>query len=362
MTLNDPLSEPAADVTLSPRNVALALAAGSLGGALFAFLGAPLAWMLGAMAATTCLALFGAKTEIYPSAVSIMVAVLGVLMGSAFTPDIVKQAANWVPSVSVMVAVMSAFAAGGYIIFRQLGGYDPVTSYFAAVPGGFTEMTLMGTDLGGDAKTIALAHATRILIVVSVIPFYFRSILGLEIPTLPSNLVSVASFPIADGLILFGCAIFGLYAARWMTLPAPAFLGPMALSALAHTAGWTTNAPPLELIAIAQIIVGASIGSRFAGQTWKSARKTIILATMTTSLMIVTASLIGLGMADLLGHPMEALVLALSPGGLTEMALIALTIGINTAYVSTLHILRILFVLLAAPLVAPKNRPKNPSQ
>jgi len=359
---NNPVSEPAEDVTPSPRNVAVALAAGSLGGALFAFLGAPLAWMLGAMAATTCLALVGAKTEIYPSAVSIMVALLGVLMGSAFTPDIVKQATGWLPSVLLMVTVMSAFAAGGYMIFRRLGGYDPVTAYFAAVPGGFTEMTLMGTDLGGDAKTIALAHATRILIVVSVIPFYFRGILGLEIPTLPSNLVNIASFPIADGLILLGSAVIGLYAARWMKLPAPAFLGPMALSALAHATGWTTNAPPLELIAIAQVVVGASIGSRFAGQTWKSARKTIRLASVTTVLMIIAASIIGFGVAETLGQPTEALVLALSPGGLTEMALIALTLGVNTAYVSTIHILRILFVLIGAPLVAPKIPPKSTSQ
>ncbi len=362
MTSDDPLIEEAEGAKLSPKNVAVALAAGSLGGAVFALLGAPLAWMLGAMAATTCLALFGAKTEIYPGAVSLMVAVLGVLMGSAFTPDIVKQAAAWAPSILLMVIVMTAFAAAGYFIFRRLGRYDRVTSYFAAVPGGFTEMTLMGTDLGGDAKTIALAHATRILIVVSVIPFYFRGILGLEIPTLPSNLESIASFPVADGLILLGCAMTGLYVARWMTLPAPAFLGPMALSALAHATGWTTKAPPLELIAVAQIVVGASIGSRFAGQTWQSARKTILLAALTTGLMIIAASMIGFGLAESLGQSTEALVLALSPGGLTEMALIALTIGINTAYVSTLHILRILFVLIAAPLVAPKKRRKSPSQ
>ncbi|MCE8000036.1 MAG: AbrB family transcriptional regulator [Rhodobiaceae bacterium] len=362
MTSDGPLIEEAEGIKLSPKNVAVALAAGSLGGAVFALLGAPLAWMLGAMAATTCFALFGAKTEIYPGAVSLMVAVLGVLMGSAFTPDIVQQAAAWGPSVLLMVVAMTAFAAAGYLIFRHFGRYDRVTAYFAAVPGGFTEMTLMGTDLGGDAKTIALAHATRILIVVSVIPFYFRGILGLEIPTLPSNLMSTASFPITDGLILLACAIGGLYAARSMKLPAPAFLGPMALSAVAHATGWTTSAPPLELIAIAQIVVGTSIGSRFAGQTWESARKTILLAAVTTSLMIMAASLIGLSMAEILDHPMEALVLALSPGGLTEMALIALTLGVNTAYVSTLHILRILFVLMVAPLLASQIQPKSPPQ
>lgn len=345
-----------------PKAVAIALLAGATGGALFAFLGAPLAWMLGAMAATTVLAITGTKTDIYPSAVSAMIAVLGVLMGSAFTPEIIAGAANWVPSILVMVAVMTSFAAGGYLIFRRFGRHDPVTCYFSAVPGGFTEMTLMGTDLGGDAKTIALAHATRILIVVSVIPFYFRGILGLEVPTLPSNLVSVVSFPMTDALILLTCAVVGLVSAQTLKLPAPAFLGPMALSAIAHAVGWTTTAPPLELIAVAQIVVGASIGNRFTGHSWASARKTILLASTTTGIMILCASIVGIIAAAPLGRPFEALVLALSPGGLAEMALIALTLGVNTAFVSTLHIMRILLVLAAAPLVAKKITARPPPQ
>jgi hypothetical protein len=330
----------------------VSLVAASAGGAFFALIGAPLAWMLGAMAASTCLAVLGAKTDVYPSAVSAMVAVLGVLMGSAFTPEIISQAPDWLPSLLVMMMVMTVFAATGYVIFRRFGNNDPITAYFAAVPGGFTEMTLMGTDLGGDTKTIALAHATRILIVVSVIPFYFRGVLGLDVPTLPSNLISITDFPVFDGIILLACAGLGLRWAIALKLPAAAFLGPLALSSLAHGAGWTTTAPPLELIAIAQIIVGASIGSRFAGQTWKAAQKTILLATLATGLMISGATLLGFILAGLLGQPAEAIILALSPGGLTEMALIALTLGVNTAYVSTLHIARILFVLAMAPLVA----------
>ncbi len=342
--------------------VARSLLAATIGGGLFALAGAPLAWMLGAMAASTCLAVLGMKTDVYPSAVSAMVAVLGVLMGSAFTPEIITQAPRWLPSIIIMMLAIIAFAAMGYLIFKRLGRYDPVTAYFSAIPGGFTEMTLMGTDLGGDTKTIALAHATRILIVVSIVPFYFRGILGLGVPTLPSNLANTSDFPISDAGILLGCALFGLLGAQWLKLPAPAFLGPMILSALAHASGWTSTAPPLELIAIAQIIVGASIGSRFAGQTWKNARKTILLATVTTGLMLAGATLMGVTMAVLLGHPAEALILALSPGGLTEMALIALTLGVNTAFVSTLHILRILFVLMAAPLLAKTVSPKALSE
>jgi len=344
------------------RIVATSLLAATAGGALFAFAGAPLAWMLGAMAASTCLAVFGAKTDVYPSAVSAMVAVLGVLMGSAFTPEVISQAPGWLASILTMMLVMTLFAATGYYIFRRFGKYDPITAYFAAVPGGFTEMTLMGADLGGDTKTIALAHATRILVVVSVIPFYFRGILGLEVPTLPSNLISIADFPLFDGIILLACAALGLRWALALKLPAAAFLGPMALSSFAHVSGWITNAPPLELIAIAQIIVGASIGSRFAGQTWNDAKKTISLALLTTGLMILAATILGLIVAGQLEQPPETIILALSPGGLAEMALIALTLGINTAFVSTLHIARILFVLVAAPLVARQLLPGKSSQ
>jgi uncharacterized protein len=352
LTPEEPKPQTPAETQPAARIVAVSLLAATAGGALFAFLGAPLAWMLGAMAASTCLAVFGAKADVYPSAVSAMVAVLGVLMGSAFTPEIIAQAPAWLPSIFTMMLAMTLFAAAGYYIFHRFGRYDPTTAYFAAVPGGFTEMTLMGTDLGGDTRTIALAHATRILVVVSIIPFYFRGVLGLEVPTLPSNLISIVDFPVFDGIILLACAALGLRWAQALKLPAAAFLGPMALSSLAHGAGWVINAPPLELIAIAQIVVGASIGSRFAGQTWKDAKKTIALALITTGLMILAATLLGISVADQLGQPPEAVILALSPGGLTEMALIALTLGINTAFVSTLHITRILFVLVAAPLAA----------
>jgi uncharacterized membrane protein AbrB (regulator of aidB expression) len=44
------------------------------------------------------------------------------------------------------------------------------------------------------------------------------------------------------------------------------------------------------------------------------------------------------------------LLLALVPGGLVEMGLIALSLGIDTAMVSTLHVLRIGLIILVVPL------------
>ena len=44
-------------------------------------------------------------------------------------------------------------------------------------------------------------------------------------------------------------------------------------------------------------------------------------------------------------------VLALAPGGLAGMSLIALALGIETAFVATHHVARIAMIVIAAPLV-----------
>jgi uncharacterized protein len=47
----------------------------------------------------------------------------------------------------------------------------------------------------------------------------------------------------------------------------------------------------------------------------------------------------------------SALVLAFTPGGLAEMAVIALALGIDTAFVATYNVARVLAILVLAPIV-----------
>ena len=77
--------EPALKIYL--QRVLLALVIGAIGGALFHQLDMPLAWMIGAMVFTTGAALCGLKIAMPIGLRSFMVAVLGVMLGSAFTPE-----------------------------------------------------------------------------------------------------------------------------------------------------------------------------------------------------------------------------------------------------------------------------------
>lgn len=332
------------------RTVAQTILIAAAGGAVFAAAGAPLAWMLGAMFVATGVAMWGrVRLGVYPWLRTTMIAVLGVMLGSAFTPALLAEIPGWWPAVLALALYVAALTAGGYAFFRHVGGYDPVTAYFSAPPGGLSEMAIMGHELGGDIRTISLVHATRILVVVATIPVYFRVIEGLEVPALPRDVGRLVDIPLAEAAILAACALFGVPLGKVSRVPAGALIGPMVLSAAVHLAGWSSAKPPAEVVAAAQVVVGASIGCRFFGLKLAEARRTVSLGAASGAIMVLLAAGAAYALAGLLGHPADVLALSFAPGGLAEMALIALILGIDTAFVSAMHVMRIAMVVIGAP-------------
>lgn len=323
------------------------LAIAAAGGAAFAWLGAPLAWMLGAMFFTTAISLAGAPLDMSPGLRKFMLAVLGIMLGSAFLPEVVHQATGWLPSLGVMTAYIALITAFSFWYFRRFAGFDTVTAYFSSAPGGLTEMITVGESLGGNVAAISLVHATRILVVVGTIPVYFRFVLGLDIPAMPPGLDGAPDM--LDMALLAACAVIGVPLAAWLRLPAGALVGPMLLSAGLHLGGLTSAAPPGPLVAIAQVVVGAGIGCRFTGLSLGRVWRIILFAAGSGLVMVGAATVVGLVTAPLIGETPKPLVLALAPGGLAEMSLIALSLGSQIAYISFMHVMRIILVVIIFP-------------
>jgi len=349
-------------LTFSPGRAALAraLAIGVVGGGVFAWFNLPLAWMMGAMSLTTLSAVGGVRVMVPAKLRQVMIAVLGVMLGSAFRPDILEQAGQWTLSLAMLVVYVAAVALLAGLYFRKVARYDATTAYFSAIPGGLSEMILVGGAMGGDERTIALTHASRILLVVLIIPFWFRLVEGYQpIPGgVSGSFMAFGQMPAADLASLGLCAVVGFFIARALRLPAAALTGPMTVSAAAHLFGLTTSTPPAELIIIAQVVIGTAIGCRFAGVGPRRILRAIAAAAGATAIMLGIGVVFSLALNAALGLPMSALTLAFAPGGLAEMSLIALALGVDPAFVSTHHLLRIFLVVILAPmafkLIAPR--------
>jgi hypothetical protein len=330
--------------------VVLAVGLGAAGGALFAYLRAPLPWMIGASAITTAAALAGAPIHVPRRSNAVVVPVLGVMLGSAFTPETLADLAGWWPSVIALLLYAALMAGVFSTLLRRRFGFGAASAYFSSVPGGNVAMYTVGTAMGGDARTISLIHNTRALLTVITIPFWFRLFQGYEpagfaVPGPAANTIGLD-----DALVLGVCAVLGFWVANLARVPAPFLIGPMLLSAAAHVTGLTDASPPGILVAIAQVLIGTSMGCRFTGVSIRDVANLMAIgAVMGIVMMLVAAAAAG-AISHATGLSFAALLLAFAPGGLAEMALISLALGIDTAFVSTHHLIRLSAIMLFAPV------------
>ncbi len=329
-----------------------ALFIGAIGGGLFFVADLPLAWMMGSMCITTIFAVRGANLSVNGHLRKVMTAVLGIMLGSSFSSDTASKLTAWSGGV-ILLAICVLLSMGlVYLYFRKIGKFDRTTAYFSAAPGGFNVMYEVGEAKGGDGRTIALIHATRILLLVMTVPIAFRYAIAL--PSSEQSLVLMGEIEHLKSYGLLTVAgISGYFLGSILRLPAYHLMGPMLVAGLLSISGMVQVMPPMILIYLAQLVIGTAIGLRFLGTTFNEIKRIILLSCGSTIMMILLATILAFLAADMVGISIPGLILALSPGGLAEMSLVALGLGIDVAFVSIMHVIRIAFVIACIPLAFP---------
>ncbi|NDV89316.1 AbrB family transcriptional regulator [Aurantimonas aggregata] len=277
-----------------------------------------------------------------------MTVVLGVLLGASFSADLIGQMAAWVSTLLGLTLFLLVSGAACVVYFRTIGGNDLPTAYFAGMPGGLMEMVLLGQARGGDARRIALVHAIRIPLTVVSLPFLIPALGGGDIGTGrgAGGPINAASLDSVLWLVATGVVVAAL--GRLLKLPAPILLGPMIASGFVHMIGWTHSSPPREIVWIAQLVLGTTLGCRFVGTTPREMLRMVVLSLGAFAILIVSAVGFAIALAALTPLDVVSIAPAYSPGGLVETSVIALALQIEAAFVATHHIVRVILIMAAA--------------
>jgi membrane AbrB-like protein len=310
------------------------LALGILGGWSFARLGLPLPWMLGPMTVCTLAALLRAPIAAPAVVRPPMTMVIGVLLGAGFTPGIVSQFPSWIPTIIglAVFVVVCGFACVCY--FRWVAGFDRPTAYFSGMPGGLIEMVVVGEERGGDARTIALIHSTRLLFIVFTLPFLVQWMEGVRLDR-PAGFGAVGAGGALDGRSL---ACRNRHSRRGRG-PLPASSGQV--PARPHDG---ERARPRFRVERFQ----AAAGNRRRGaggardDDWLPLPRTpareilriLGVSLGSTALLVTIHRDLRLAVSRVSDYSVVPLVLAYSPGGLAEMSLIALALNVEVAFVA----------------------------
>ncbi|MCP9483856.1 AbrB family transcriptional regulator [Shimia sp. CNT1-13L.2] len=319
-------------------------------------MGWPIPFLLGSLVATAILALtFAARTGypvFFPKTLrEVFIAVIGTMIGATFTPDVLSMAPTLAVTLCAMVGFVVLAQASNYVIFHHLGGYDRPTSFYAAMPGGLIEAVEMGTKAGGDVETLSIQHFVRIVLVILIVPLLFLVVTGEAVGSAASQALERGPSDWNDWLMVAAIAPAGLWIGKASRLPAAPLLGPLVLTAILQSSGGIDLDGPPALLNLAQLIVGASLGAQFAKTTPRRLVSAVALGFVSVMVTLAIASAFSLMLGQFLSMSFQTLLISFAPGGVTEMSLVALSLGVSPVLVSTHHLFRILFTVGLAGLL-----------
>jgi uncharacterized protein len=333
------------------------LATGAAGGLLASQTLLPLPYMLGSLIATAVLsALLGRR---FPSGYKfpqnirlIFLAVIGVMIGAQVSPDLVAMLPAMAVSFTALTLFVGMAHAGNYAIFRHIGGYDRPTAFYSGTPGGLMESIAMGEEAGADIAILTMQQFLRIILVISLLPIGLSLWLGAPVGSAGGMTLARANVDLTQLPVVVAVGALGLAAGHWLRLPAGQLTGPLFVAGAVSLSGLVPLDMPQWLINDAQIVIGASLGMRFGGLKGRAVLRGLGLGLASVGFMMALAVPLVLLVQRITGAAFDTLLVSFAPGGVTEMALIALSLNANPALVTAHHIYRIILTVIGMSVIA----------
>jgi membrane AbrB-like protein len=283
-------------------------------------------------------------------------ACLGALIGALVEPDLMQALTeNWLPVVAAVLATLVISVASGMALSLHRD-VDRVTGSFSLVAGGAAGITGISRDLGADQHVVGVVQYLRVLVIVLTMPAV-ASLLPHGSPAAAADAMratNVAGETLVRGLAFTTVSVLlGLVAARAVRLPAASLLGPMvvatALTATGASAGATV---PTVIQQLAFAVIGLQVGLSFTRTSIRAVRVVLPAALALVVAMTVATAAVGIPLLRLTGSSVLDAYLATTPGGLYAVLATAADTRADTTLIATVQVLRLIVMLLVAPLLA----------
>jgi len=312
--------------------------------------GVPAGFLSGALVLVAAAGVAGRPTYVPTQLTNLILFTLGVVLGSAVTPETLKGISTWPLSIVFMAValVLIFFCTGGYL--RLVHKWDPLSAYFAASPGALSQVVSLAIETKADLPAIVIVQTVRVLLLSILLPLGL-SAFGYAIAGAPAPGTAAAGNAWGEILILLACCAAVAFLAHRVKFPGGIIFGSMAASAVLHGGGFIEARLPTWLTIAAMIGIGSVTGSRFRGTT-----PVLLLRYLKAALgafavgicVLIVCVVAVLSLLPLL--QVRDVVLAFSPGAQETMMLLALALNGAPVYVGAHHVARFTMASMALPL------------
>jgi uncharacterized protein len=279
-------------------------------------------------------------------------AAVGVALGAYLQSSSLSALGNdWLPVTLVSAATLGVSLGAG-VVTARVTEVDRATAALGMVAGGASGIVTMARELGGDDRLVAFMQYVRVLIVVLLTPI----LVAVAFPHPGAGGTSaVTGVPLIgdprDWAMTVVLAIAGSLFGRLIRLPAGALLGPMILAGavtLSAPEGWFVVPGALQDACFA--VIGLQVGLRFTVETVRQTGRLLIPVLVSVAVLLIAC----FGLAIILDATTSVSLLdaylATTPGGLYAVLAAAVGAGANTTFIVAVQGLRVVVMVLLAPL------------
>jgi len=333
------------------RRWALLVGGTAVGTVALALLRLPSPALFAGLVVATALALGGRAPATIPRrATTLAQAVIGVVIGVLAQPSTLSGlAADWRPVLLITTGTLAVSMAAGLLLGLH-PGVTPLTGMLALTAGGASGLVAVSRDLGGDDRVVAVVQYLRVGIVTATMPLI--AAVGFGATAGGAAATPGGSLPGALGFLVF-CTAAGLGLAALIRLPAGGLLGPMAVAIALTVSGlWSAAAPPDVVVELAYAVIGWQAGVRFTRDSLRTVITVLPLACLLIVAIITACAGLGLLLSAATGATVLEGYLATTPGGVYAVLATAISAGGDVTFVVATQVLRVIVMLLVAPVLA----------
>lgn len=322
------------------RRFLLPLAPAVAGGAVWDGLGFPLGWLMGAALVIGCFAIYGVDVSAPKTLQFMSHATIGATVGLSLSPDAAKELLTWAPAMIIAAALGIVLAIAVTPMMVRVGQVSPATAFYSLLPGGVIEMANIGERHGADRTTIAALHAVRVAMIVSILPLF---LFAFSSETFPALTKGEQTSPLMV-LAILATGLVGGGIAKRIGMPAPFLLGSILAVGMLSAFEIVHGLVPEVLLAIAQIVIGFSLGAKFQRKSLRTIPRAVMAAVLFLGLIMSVMASTGIAASWVMPESMATLVLCFSIGGMAEMILTAKILGENAAMIAAFQVVRAVLV------------------
>ncbi|HEX6025181.1 MAG TPA: AbrB family transcriptional regulator [Solirubrobacter sp.] len=289
----------------------------------------------------------GSSHQLPNSAFIAAQAVCGVTLGAYLQSDALETTAgSWLPVALVSAGTLALSVGAGWGLARMTE-LDRPTATLGMIAGGASGIVGMARELGGDDRLVAFMQYLRVLIVVLATPLLVTIFAGGGDGIAMPDEAPLAT--VGDWLITAAVAPAGAVLARRVRMPAGTLLGPMLLAGALTLAGVGFVVPPV-VRELSFALIGLQVGLRFTLDTVRQLGRLLIPVLAALVGIMAGCFVLALGLAATTPLSVRDSYLATTPGGIYAVLAVAFGAGANTTFILAVQGLRLLVVVLLAPV------------